>query len=149
MTTTEQAFAVIRARLEANTAIPLRWPFQDAPPVEDTPANFVFIDFQVDRPAGGPAGYGGGRGNNLWRRTAELILWLHVPRGQGFEYSAATADPLRVLFHSYRDNDISCFDSVVIPIGPGSGISPPGADSAVDNYDVTAVVTEMHFDQIG
>jgi len=148
MTTASQAFAVIKARLEANPGLgPYRWPNEDAPALPDTPASFVFIDFNPDR--GFFAAFGGGRGANEQHNTAALTLYQFVPRGEGLASATDKAEALAALFRSYRDADISCFAASVIPGGSGSLMRPPGVESEVDNYYFCVAEIELFYRLLG
>ncbi len=151
-TTAGQAFAEIRARLDAGgsgISIPLYYQGDDPPILPDTPAAFAFVVFNVDGSRGGPDGFGGGRGRNLYRNRATLEAYVFSPLGEGMESVLGHAETVAARMRSFRSAGISCFSSDVIPIGPGSGISVPGLSGEVSNYQCAVAETELHFDQIG
>jgi hypothetical protein len=59
------------------------------------------------------------------------------------------AETIAARLRSFRDATISCFGADVIPVGPGSNISPPGLQSEVSNYLCAVAEIDLHFDQIG
>lgn len=154
MTTATAAFNVIKARLEANVPddsqgnpVTLRWQNEDGDPLPSTPAAFVYTEFLAD-PAS-IASYGGGRGANRYRNTAQIVCYVFVPRGWGLVEATTIAETVGALFRSYRDSDISCFEASVMPGGDGASIKPPGMDSEVDNYFYAVMAAEFFYDQIG
>lgn len=156
MTTVAQAYAAVRSRLEANVPtdsgsqpVPLRWQ-NEAAALPATPAPFVYVEFDNDgSPTRGPAAYGAGRGNNLYRNEATIAAYVFVPRGEGIEEAQSIAEQIAALFRSHRDNDISCFRATVYPGGNGADIRPPGLDSEVGNYFYAIAEVDLHFDQLG
>ena len=156
MTTITQAREAVRARLEANpptsggVPIPVRWPAETDQPLPDIPAPFVFVEFDnqgsVTR---GPAAFGAGRGNNLWRNEAIVTAYVFVPNGAGVGEAEAIAEQIAALFRAHRDEHISCFRSTSNVGGPGSDLRPPGLDSEVGNYFYATAVIDLHFDQLG
>ena len=150
MTTATQAFSVIRSRLEANQPAgltSLRWQNEDGGALPDEPAAFAYTEFLSE--PGFVAGYGGGRGSNLYRNPARVDCYIFVPRGQGLQVATDLAEQVAVLFRSYRDSDISCFEATVYPGGNGADIKPPGLASEVDNYFWALAEVSLHFDQVG
>lgn len=176
MTTATQARQVIRARMEAGlirlngelvevalfadfdeeTAmieyeqldrVPLRWQNEDGGALPDTPSPFIYTLFHTGR--AGIAGYGGGRGNNLYRNPARVEAYVFVPKGVGLDQAEYVAEQVAALFRSYRDEHISCFDATVYPGGDGAELTPPGLTSEVGNYFWAACEVSLHFDQIG
>lgn len=148
MTTVSQARAAVRSRIEANiTSVPLRWQNEDGGPLPDEPAPFVYAEFNTER--GSIAGFGGGRGNNLYRNPARIEAYVFVPKGEGLDRAESIAEQIATLFRSYRDQHISCFDASVYPGGDGAELTPPGLSSEVGNYFWAACEVSLHFDQIG
>jgi hypothetical protein len=153
MTTATGAYNVIRARLEANvptsngSAVALRWQGETGGPLPNTPSPFVYVEFIAD--PGALVGIGGGRGNNIYRNPARIDAFCFVPRDWGLTYATDLAEAVATLFRSYRDDDISCFEASVIPLGAGASIKPPGLDSEVDNYYAAVAECELTFDQVG
>jgi hypothetical protein len=158
VTTATQAFGVVKARIESNrpslngVLVLLRWQNQDEDTdgnrsLPDVPAPFAYTEFVTD-PAR-LAGFGGGRGRNLYRNPARIDCYVFVPRGWGLEIATDIAEQFATLFRSYRDGDISCFDASVYPGGNGSDIKPPGVQSDVDNYYWAICEISLHFDQVG
>ena len=68
------ALAIIRARAESEiTTLPLYWQDEDNFALPDEPTPFVSFELIVRR--GRIAGFGAGRGANLYRTPAELNAW--------------------------------------------------------------------------
>ncbi len=159
MTTATQARTVMRTRLEAGNvtnsdsrAVPFRWQNEAADSqgeveLPDTPSPFVYVEFNADR--GTLASFGGGRGANRYRNPARLEAYVFVPKGEGLDEAEAIAEQIAVLFRSYRDADISCFDASVYPGGDGEELKPKGISSEVGNYFWACCEVSLFFDQIG
>lgn len=153
MTTASGAYNVIRARIENNVPlsqgvpVPVRWQNEDAVPLPDVPAPFVYVEFNPD-PAS-LVSFGGGQTSNRYRNPAVIDAYCFVPRGWGLVAATDLAEMIATLFRSYRDADISCFDATVYPLGSGSSVKPPGLDSEVDNYYVATTQITLFFDLIG
>jgi len=152
MTTIVGARAAAKARLQASGSgitPELRFKGDQQEPLPDTPAPFAFVVFDNQGSGGGPTAFGGGRGNNLYRNRASLEIWTFSPNDEGEDVVLAHAETIAAWLRSFRDSDISCFSADVIPVGAGAGVSPPGMDSDVSNYQVALVEVTLHFDQIG
>lgn len=154
MTTASQAFAVIRARLEANVptvqgaAVPLRWQGSTGDPLPDEPAPFIYIEMNTD--PGSLVSFGGGRTSNRYRNPAVIDAYCFTPSSWGDpQYAMDIAEQVAALFRSYRDADISCFDASVFPLGEGASIKPPGLNSEVDNYYAASAQISLFFDLVG
>jgi hypothetical protein len=154
MTTVSQARAVVRTRMETGSIVdhsgapvPMRWQNEDAGPLPDEPAPFIYTEFLVER--GSIAGFGSGRGGNTYRNPARIEAYVFVPRGQGLDRAETIAEQIAALFRSYRDEHISCFDATVYPGGDGAMLTPPGLTSDVGNYFWASVEVSLHFDQVG
>lgn len=152
MTTSSQAYAVLRGIIEAGMTIPLRWQNEDADSdgnvaLPDTPEPFVYTEFLTE-PAE-IAGFGGGRGANLYRNPARLDLYVFVPRGAGLTLALDYAEQAAALLRSYRDSNVSCFGTSVYPGGDGAMLQPPGLASEVNAYFYATVEVSLHFDQMG
>lgn len=153
MTTAAEARAAVRTRLTnagiayGGAAVPLRWPNEAGGPLPDVPAPFIYTEFNSDRAI--LAGYGGGRGDNLYRNPARIEAYVFVPKGVGLDAAEAIAEQIATLFRSYRDADISCFDATVYPGGDGADLTPAGLSSEVGNYFWASVEVRLHFDQVG
>lgn len=138
----------IKARASSQiTLLPMWWPREDNV-LPDTPAPFVYFELIVDR-AGPPASFGGGRGRNMYRYPAELNGFVFVPTGYGVEAEADLSEHVAAAFRSYRSDAISCFDATAMPVGEGSSLSPPGLNSAADQYECSVVSVNLFFDSIG
>jgi hypothetical protein len=152
-TTASQATAALRALFEANTpsGLTLRWPNEDHASLPDTPAAFAHTEFWIDRasPRHGVTAFGGGRGRNLYRNTAQMIVFIFVPRGQGLAAATDLAESVAQIFRSHRDSTVSCFGATVIPGASGAAIKPPGLDSEVENYFYAVCEVNFSFDLIG
>lgn len=129
------------------TLLPMYWP-REPNEFPDTPSAFVYFDLTVDRTRA-PVAFGGGRGSNLYRYSAELTGFLMVPRNFTVEKEAVLAEHIAVAFRSYRDAVISCFAATTSPAGEGEKLVPPGVHSAADQYNCTAVSIALTFDQVG
>lgn len=149
-TTTSQALAAIRARVEsASLTFPIYWQGEDVPPLPDTPSTFAFVVFNNEGSGGGPAAFGSGRGGNIYRNRATLEAYVFAPNGQGLEVATDAAELIAATLRSFRDSSISCFSADVVPIGPGSNISVPGLSSVASEYQAAVTEVFLHFDQIG
>ncbi|MCW5695779.1 MAG: hypothetical protein KIS96_03480 [Bauldia sp.] len=157
MTTITSVVAGIRARLEANVptysqggstkVIGLRWQGESGGPLPNTPQPFAWTAFVADQ--GRVAGFGGGRGANLYRHAGQIEAYVFVPLDWGADVGLAIAEQYAALFRSHRDATMSCFDATVDPGGPGSMIKPPGLDSEVEAYWYCGVLVSLFYDQIG
>lgn len=157
MTTSMTVVAGIRSRLEANIPtytqggvskqIGLRWQGESGDPLPDTPAPFAWTSFVADQ--GRVAGFGNGRGANLYRHAGQIEAYVFVPLDWGADTALAIAEQYAAVFRSYRDATMTCFDATVDPGGPGSMIKPPGLDSEVDAYWYCGVLVSLSYDLIG
>lgn len=151
--TTGEAFAAIRARLEASGSgitIPLRWQGEDGGPLPDTPAAFAYIVFANDGSSPGPTAFGGGRGANLYRNIATVQAYVFAPLGEGLAVLLTHAETIAARLRSFRDTSISCFSADVITFAEGQRLIPPGLrDSEVSNYQAALAEIAVSFDQIG
>lgn len=153
MTTATQARQIVRLRMEAGNItfnsqpVALRWQNEDGEPLPGQPEPFIYSAFHVDR--AGIAGFGGGRGQNLYRNPASLECFVFVPKGWGLDAAEAIAEQVAVLFRSYRNEHISCFDATVSPGGDGAELTPPGMRSEAGQYFWASCEVSLHFDQIG
>jgi hypothetical protein len=153
--TASGAYAILKARFEANKPAgltALRWQNQNedstgAIALPDTPAAFAYVEFETDPQQ--LAGYGGGRGANLYRNPARLQILVFVPKGQGLVVATDLAEACATIFRSYRDSSLSCFEASVFPGGDGAEMMPPGLSSAAGNYYWAGVEVGLFFDQVG
>lgn len=152
-TSASQAFAAVRARLEASDAgiaIPLRWQGEAGEPLPNPPSSFAFVDFNNEGSGGYPVAFGGGAGQNTYRNRASVQVYVFVPYNATLAAALDTAEPIAARMRSFRSADISCFSADVIPLGKGSSLSLPGMSSGVEGaYQCILVEVDMHFDQIG
>lgn len=158
-TTASQARLVCRSRIEkggivdsASAPVPFRWQNENADSLGNAelpsdPSPFVYCEFITE--PGRLAGYGGGRGQNLYRNPARLDAYVFVPRGEGMDEAESIAEQVAALFRSYRDANISCFDATVYPGGDGSSLQPAGLSSPVGSYFYAVTEVSLYFDQIG
>lgn len=159
MTTASQARAAVRSRIESGNVVdagsqpvPFRWQNEAADslgniPLPDTPAPFVYVEFDNDGPGGsGPTAYGGGRGANLYRNMAWVAAYVLVPKDEGVNEAEAIAEQIAVLLRSHRDEHISCFEATVYPGGSGADLKLP---VDVGNYFWAMCEARLWFDQIG
>lgn len=152
MSTSREALAAIRARLEADDSgitIPLRWHGEPNGPLPDDPAPFGFVIFDIEGSGAGPIEFGGGRGHNRYRNNATVEAYVFVPAQSGLPAALDLAETVASRLRSFRDDTVSCFSADVIPIGAGSSIAPPGLDSDVSNFVVALAEVRVTFDQIG
>lgn len=152
MTTATEAYAILRARLEAGMDIPVRWQNEDADSqgnvaIPNTPAAFAYAEFLLD-PAEA-VGVGGGRYNNIYRNPARLDIYIFVPRGWGLPPALDYAERAAALFRSYRDEHVSCFDATVYSGGGGASLTPPGLTSEAGNYFYAVAEASLWYDQVG
>ena len=61
----------------------------------------------------------------------------------------AKAESIASILRSFRNDMISCYGADVIPVGPGSVISPPGLQSDVSKFLCAIAEVNIEFDQIG
>lgn len=153
MTTTSEAYAVLRGILEnASSLPPLRWQNEDEDSagnsaLPDVPAPFLFTEFLTE--SSELVSFGGGRHSNRYRTPCRLDIFVFVPKGWGLLPATDLAETAAVLFRSYRDASISCFAATVYPGGDGSALAPAGLPSEVSNYFWSSVEVDLFFDQIG
>lgn len=147
MSSTAEAFVALKARATAQIAgLPLYW--QDETNVlPRIPGPFVY--FELDTSRGRLAGFGGGRGRNLYRTAGELVGWVFWRRGEGLGVGLAHGETVAAAFRSWRSDAVSCFGATVQPVGEGASLVPPGLASPAGNYSCVAVVVALSFDQVG
>lgn len=152
MSTSREALAAIRARLEADDSgitIPLRWHGEPGDPLPDDPSPFGFVIFNNEGSGNGPIEFGGGRGQNRYRNNATVEAYVFVPAQSGLPLALDLAETVALRLRSFRDDMVSCFSADVIPIGAGSSIAPPGLNSDVSNFVAALAEVRVTFDQIG
>lgn len=148
MASTDQAIAAVRARLDSGSfTFPLYYDDDPAPILPDVPTTFGYFTF--DNEGSVLVAFGGGRGQNVYRNSAVVSIYVFAPLGYGPETTAAQAEPVAARLRSYRDNTVSIFKSDVRPLGSGSGFTVPGLSSEVSNYTCAIVEAFLTFDQIG
>jgi hypothetical protein len=151
-TNASQAFAAVRARLEAagsGITIALYFQGDDPPILPDLPTPFAYVAFNNEGSGFGPVSFGGGRGANVYRNRAHVEAYTFAPAGEGLAAVCDYAETIAAQLRSYRDDQISCFAADVVPVGDGSTITPPGLSSAVNNYQCAVAAIDLTFDQIG
>jgi len=150
MATFSDAIDVIQTRLKAAiTDLELRWQNENGLPMPDIPAPFIFVAIEREPKSTYLAGFGAGRGANLWRNPAYIVAYAFVPKNQGLKTATDLAERVGAVFRSYRDDMISCFESSIEPGGDGASMKPPGLASEVGNYFWSLSQTTFFFDQIG
>jgi hypothetical protein len=153
MTTTSEAYTVLRGILENSVGLPpLRWQNQDEDStgkvcLPDIPAPFLYTEFLTE--SGSIVSFGGGRHQNRYRVPGRLDIFVFVPRGWGLLPATDYAEQAAALFRSYRDAQVSCFGATVYPGGDGANLKPIGLPSEVSNYFWASAEIELFFDQIG
>ena len=140
MTTLDEARALIRARAAANfTAIPVLYPNEvngDIP--EATPESFAFLEVLSEREY--LAGYGGGRGANLWRQLARIEARIFTPAGSGTLDGEVLAKAFAAVFRGQRFDGVSCF---------AAEVDSEGTPAERGNYWVTRVTVDAQWDLHG
>jgi hypothetical protein len=148
MVTATQAFAAVRARLNAGSyPYPLYYHGDDPVILPDAPTSFAFVVFNNEGSAA--VSFGGGRGSTVYRNRARVEAFVFLPAWQGLEMAMDYAETVAVRLRSYRDDSISCFAADVIPVGHGSLLSVPGLSSEVSNYQCAIAECFLTFDQDG
>lgn len=138
--------ASLKAIAAQITSVPVFWR-NDNNVLPDPPAAFIFFEFESER--GSIAGYGSGRGNNLYRYPGEVLGWLAVERARGLEFGLAIAEPIAALFRSYRDSHVSIFEASVRPITGITDAAPSAMQDISGNYDWYLIEVNLSFDQVG
>ncbi len=153
MTTVVTVLSALRSLIEAdppldpsNVALPMYWQ-DDTITLPDIATAFAYFELEMDRAF--LAGYGGGRGNNMYRQSGSLLCYLFTPIGQGVSVGLAYGEQIASTFRSFRSADVSCFAASVEPLGKGAELVPDGMRSAAGNYAAVLVVVDLYFDQIG
>jgi hypothetical protein len=148
MVTATQAFAAVRARLNAGSyPYPLYYHGDDPVILPDAPTPFAFVVFNNEGSTA--VSFGGGRGSTVYRNRARVEAFVFLPAWQGLEMAMDYAETVAVRLRSYRDDSISCFAADVIPVGHGSVLSVPGLSSEVSNYQCAIAECSVIFDQDG
>lgn len=152
--TATQALAAIRTQIEAGSiTFPLYWQGEAAPILQNVPSAFAFVVFTNEGSGRGsergPTAFGGGRGANLYRNRATVEAYVFAPSDEGLAVATDAAELIAAQLRSFRDTSISCYSANVIPVGPGSSISPPGFTSEVSNYQCAVAEIALTFDTIG
>jgi hypothetical protein len=149
----------MRSRIEGGSIVdrlsnpvPFRWQNEASDSLgnaslPDEPSPFVYCEFLVEQST--IAGFGGGRGSNLYRNFARLVAYVLVPKNSGMDEAESIAEQIAALFRSYRDATISCFEATVYPGGDGATLKPAGLSSPVGAYFYASVEVSLFFDQIG
>jgi hypothetical protein len=147
--TATQALAAVRTQIEAGSiTFPLYWQGEDAPLLPNDPTTFGFVVF-TNEGARHVTAFGGGRGANLYRNRAIIEAYVFAPNGEGLGVATDAAELIAAQLRSFRNTSISCYAADVIPVGPGSSISPPGFTSEVSNYQCAVAEIALTFDTIG
>lgn len=144
MTDVVTATTALKERAALITAVPVFW-YKELNILPDSPNPFVVFELEVQRSE--LVGFGGGRGENLYRFSCELLGYLAVQKGRGSEYGSALAEAIAAVFRSFRDSNVSCFDSTPRPV---TDVTPDASEGVeVGNYDWYLIATTLHFDQVG
>lgn len=155
MTTAAQAYAVVRARLEANVPAglsALRWQDEEADSngeveLPEVPAAFAYTEFLAERSAA--IEIGSGRGGNRHRNPGRLDVYVFAPKGQGVAVPLALADAIATLYRPFRSGGVSCVSATSYPGGDGAELTPKGLSSEVGNYFWALCEVELYFDLTG
>lgn len=139
-TTYPAAVAALRQEIEAE------WPHGSVPlvflnenhVVPDTPSAFVLIEFTGGDDA--VAGFGGGRGNNLWRQPGVVTVHACVPRGHGAALAEGYVEDALAILRGKRIGAVSCWGGSNLG---GSGETDDG------NYWRASGEIEFSFDRLG
>ncbi len=145
--TATEAHAALKTQVGTGLAFTVYWQGEATPILPDTPAAFGYAVFDVQGST--PVAFGGGRGNNVYRNSALLSVYVFSPDGEGASAVLAHAETVAARLRSYRDQYVSCFSADVILIGPGSAMSVPGLSNEVSNYQCAVAEISLYFDQIG
>lgn len=138
------ATTALKDRAGLITAVPVFW-YKELNELPDPPNPFVFFELEVQRSE--LVGFGGGRGESLYRFHGELLGYLAVQKGRGSEYGSAIAETIAATFRSFRDSNVSCFDSTPRPV---TDVTPDATEGVeVGNYDWYLIAVSLHFDQTG
>lgn len=153
MTTASQAFAAVKARIEAGAlGVPLRWQNEEKDSdgnaeLADTPEAFIYSEFIGDRAS--VIEIGGGRGSNRHRNPAHLDIYVFVPRGGGLAAATDIAEQIAALFRPLHSGGVNVDRVSVSPGGDGADLKPKGMPSLVDNYYYATVQVELYYDLVG
>jgi len=139
---TDFAAAALAIRSRATGAWPhgsvaLRWenePFA----IPDAPAAFVYVEIQGEGEE--IAGFGGGRGGNLWRHRGAIAAHVLVPRDSGTATALGYAETFAGIFRGQRFGEVTCH---------AAAIESEGASADDGNYWQVSVRIEFHFDRVG
>lgn len=138
MTTAAEALTGIKSIAAGFTAIPIRWANEDNGPVPDEPTPFVFARFVIDDEK--IAGYGGGRGANLWRCYGYVEFVVLTLLDSGMEDGLAYAEDLADLYRGTR------LASPVISFWEAT-VSPGERDPDNGNYWKTISAVSFSFEK--
>jgi hypothetical protein len=148
MPTADEALAAVRARLDGGGfAFPLYYHGEPSAILPDQATTFGVVVFENFGSV--PAGFGGGRGQNLYRNSATVSVYVFSPFGFGQQAASSQAEPVASRLRSYRDDVVSIFNADVKPFGPGADFSVPGLSAETNNYQCALVEAFLTFDQTG
>ncbi len=153
MTTTSEAFNVLKGVLKGDSTLPpIRWQNEDEDSqgnvrLPDIPAPFLYAEFLTEPSV--LASFGGGRYRNRYRTPGRLEIYVFVPKGWGLVPATDYAEQAASLLRSYRDDIVSCSTATVYPGGDGAALKPPGLPSEVSNYFWSVAEVDLFFDLIG
>jgi hypothetical protein len=148
MPTADEAIEAVRARLDGGGfAFPLYYHGEPSANLPDVPATFGVVVFENFGSV--LAGFGGGRGQNLYRNSGVVSVYVFSPFGYGQQAASSQAEPVATRLRSYRDDVVSIFNADVKPFGPGADFTIPGLSSEVSNYQCALVEAYVQFDQVG
>lgn len=141
MTTTAEAFAAIRARLEAAaiTGLTLRWQgefYAGDPP--DAPADFCLTELLVESQR--IIETGGGAGFNRLRNEARVEARVFLTAGIGAEAAATTAELVAAVFRNQSFSGVVC---------RAASVAPETTPEGFGNYTIALVTVDCHYDQLG
>jgi len=145
---TDEAIAAVRSLLDGGSfAFPLYYHGESSVILSDVPATFGVVVF--DNMGSVLAGFGGGRGSNLYRNSAVVSVYVFSPFGYGQQDVSLQAKPVADRLRSYRDDVVSIFNADVKPFGPGADFSITGLATEVSNYQCALVEAFVTFDTTG
>lgn len=122
----------------AHADVPLRYQNDEAP-LPDTPSPFVLVEV-LGQAGGGHVGWGGGRGNNIWRQLGRVEMHVFIPTGWGPETAWTYAQEIASLLEGKGFSDVQCWEAT---------IDGGGRDADQGNYWLVTAVVFFSFDRVG
>jgi len=114
MTTFKEATAAIQVKLLAewtHADVPLFWQ-NETNDLPATPAPLVYVE--VIGESERIVGFGGGRGNNLWRKDGRIEAHVFVQKGTAIATANQYADEIGAIFRGQRFSGVDCWQAAVL-----------------------------------